>query len=81
MARRHRLPVPVWSPPDGVRANTGDIALIAASPCLDACHGAAAARRSIRLPVPLERGACAPAERATNHAPSTGTGVVTFLMG
>ena len=48
---------------------------------LDPRHGAALARRSVRLPAPMERGACAHGERATRHAPSTGTGVVTFLMG
>jgi hypothetical protein len=48
---------------------------------LDPRHGVALARRSVRLPAPLERTACALWQCATVHAPSTGTGVVTFLMG
>jgi hypothetical protein len=44
-------------------------------------HGAALACRSVRLPAPMERAACAPWQCAPRHAPSTGTGVVTFLMG
>jgi hypothetical protein len=48
---------------------------------LDARHGAALARRSVRLHAPMERAACAHGQRAPRHAPSTGTGVVTFLMG
>jgi hypothetical protein len=52
-----------------------------ASPQPGPRHGAAVARRSVRLPAPVERAACAHGERATVHAPSTGTGVVTFLMG
>jgi hypothetical protein len=48
---------------------------------LDPSHGAAVARRSVRLPAPVKRAACALWQCATRHAPSTGTGVVTFLMG
>jgi hypothetical protein len=44
-------------------------------------HGAALARRSVRLPAPMGRGACAHRECATATPPSTGTRVVTFLMG
>ena len=44
-------------------------------------HDPPVARRSVRLPAPLERDACAHGECATRHAPRTGTGVVTFLMG
>jgi hypothetical protein len=36
---------------------------------LDPRHGAAVARRSVRLPGPMERGACAHWECATRHAP------------
>jgi hypothetical protein len=35
---------------------------------LDPRHGAAVARRSVRLPAPMEPGACARGERATRHA-------------
>ena len=48
---------------------------------LDGPHGPPVARRPLRLPAPLERGACAHGKCATRHAPSTDTGVVTFLMG
>jgi hypothetical protein len=47
---------------------------------LDPRHGAPLARRSVRVPAPRERGACALRPPATLNAPSTGTGVVTFLM-
>src|SRR5687767_10083726 len=36
---------------------------------LDPRHGAALARRSVRLPAPMERAACALWQRATRHAP------------
>jgi Molybdopterin-binding domain of aldehyde dehydrogenase len=36
---------------------------------LDPRHGAAVARRFVRLPAPMERGACAHWERTTRHAP------------
>jgi hypothetical protein len=36
---------------------------------LDVCHGAALARRSVRLPAPMERAAGAHRECATGHAP------------
>ena len=36
---------------------------------LDPRHGAALARRSVRLPASMERAACAHGERATRHAP------------
>jgi hypothetical protein len=48
---------------------------------LDPRHGAAVARRSVRLPAPMGRAACAHGERTPATPPSTGTGVVTFLMG
>jgi hypothetical protein len=48
---------------------------------LDPHYGAAVARRSVRFPPPMERGARAHEQCATRHAPSIGTGVVTFLMG
>ena len=47
----------------------GDIALIL---CCGACwtgHGPPVARRPLRLPAPMERGACAHGKRATRHAP------------
>jgi hypothetical protein len=48
----------------------GDIALIACfASFLDPRHGAAMARRSVRLPAPMERGACADWQCATRHAP------------
>jgi hypothetical protein len=48
---------------------------------LDPGHDPPVARRSLRLPAPMERGAPAHGESATRHAPSTGTGVVVCLMG
>jgi hypothetical protein len=36
---------------------------------LDPRHGAALARRSVRLPAPMERGACAHGQCAPRHAP------------
>jgi hypothetical protein len=67
--------------PDRMRANTGGIVLIAASPRLDPRHGAALAHQSLGFPrpwneVPALMGSAPPA-----RPPSTATGVVTFLMG
>ena len=48
---------------------------------LDPRHGAALARRSVRVRVPMGRGACAFGSAPPATPPGTGTGVVTFLMG
>jgi hypothetical protein len=48
---------------------------------LDACRGAALARRSVRLPVSMERVPALMGSAPPRHPPATGAGVVTFLMG
>ena len=48
---------------------------------LDPRHGAPLARRSVRLPAPMERGACALWQCATRHAPLDRHGRGHFLDG
>ena len=47
----------------------GDIALILCCGCLDGPHGPPVACRSVRVPAPMERAACALWQCATRHAP------------
>jgi hypothetical protein len=48
---------------------------------LDPRHRAALARRSVRLPGPVKRGACSSGARHPPRRPRPAPGVVTFLMG
>jgi hypothetical protein len=48
---------------------------------LDSRHGAALARRSVRLPAPWNEVPALMGSAPPATPPSTGTGVVTFLMG
>jgi hypothetical protein len=55
--------------PDGARLQRRHRAHRVLRLVLDPRHGAALARRSVRLPAPMARAACAHGERATHNAP------------
>jgi hypothetical protein len=81
--RRRRTPVPNSGAGASQRRRTSTATSRSsrASPILDPRRSQAVARLSVRLPAPVEPGACAHRECASRDAPSTGTGAVVCLMG